>query len=948
MLTDTVRLILTADDLTKPAFTGMIANAKLMADETARLNDSLTAQRSILGDLRAGYTGLGGSLDASVAGLKAMRDASVAVTLAIREQIVAMGDLALVARTGTAPTAVGVGRTAAQDVGVLAGLRGTGGVARLTGAGGTGLTGLAETGGAFGLGGLGGIAALTVGIAALGATITAAKDAAAFTSAEAQVAANTGVPLSQVRGAGESALNLAASGKSPINATADVQGLLYAYSAQIAPSVIKQALPLFAQVAGIQGQPTTDLAVNAITDLQAAFGGGGKSATLQSLTYFADMLEKSEQVGKVPPGAIAGIVSKFAPSAILSHESLPDTLAAISKMTDSGASAQLASTYLTSLNTSLFLKPTATTQKIAANYGIELGANAVKDQGGGSLFQYLDLIKQRVPEALLGQFLSNARSIKGFGLLDLAQGGEGGLQFSAGLANANRASGGTTAQQFAVSQQGVMQQLADTSARFHADMTTVGTYLLKDVLPPLLTAAGLFLGFAESLPGAANKAGSVLDTVAKTLHMTKGDLVTLGTGPFAPISWAVQHPTQIGNALGATGTALGDAITALSTIGAAGPRILPSTFVGPLLPGEQRAPGAPQGVNSSIFGWRTPGQTFGAGALLANGLGIGVGSLGQVDTVLGERGGLLSRAGIGQEGLPPWTAADEAAANARYADSLNVKARTAAALGGIGTGVQGQSAFDKIQYDILTQQMLAAGQQVQAAQIFADSVRIHHGSVTQQQAAAQQIYQSQLQFITLEQKTGKLSGLGVTDAQNQALDTLNQTLNGLAQTQLKSYQDNVTLAQLLKNPGMLTKAIGAEGAFLKKDASQLGLSPTALQIMLLQLQQTKLQGTILPGPQLIRPTAAGLGALPEAGFGASVARLTGGTQDATSRMIAALQAQIAYQQQVIANQATELSELRKQSSSLSNIDRNTRPGPHTTAPKPSTIGAAAIRLASIF
>ena len=61
----------------------------------------------------------------------------------------------------------------------------------------------------------------------------------------------------------------------------------------------------------------------------------------------------------------------------------------------------------------------------------------------------------------------------------------------------------------------------------------------------------------------------------------------------------------------------------------------------------------------------------------------------------------------------------------------------------------------------------------------------------------------------------------------------------------------------------------------------------------------------------------------DAGFGTSVARLSGGGQDQAARVIAAMQAQITPLQAVNRNQASEISELRKHSSCLNKIERNT-------------------------
>lgn len=205
----------------------------------------------------------------------------------------------------------------------------------------------------------------------------------------------------------------------------------------------------------------------------------------------------------------------------------------------------------------------------------------------------------------------------------------------------------------------------------------------------------------------------------------------------------------------------------------------------------------------------------------------------------------------------------------------------------------------------------AANLQVQAATIFSESVRVHHGSTQQQQQAVNRQYSADVSLANVMRKTGKFgtgeaAHLGYQDAINKALDTLALGNTAVAQGGLGKLQDRLTLDKLTSITGASTSTaadIKTISAYMTANAKALGLDPTQLQIGLLQLQQ---QNAIAKtaAVQLIRPHTAGAGGLVDASFGQSVASLAGGgAVDSRTAQLerenAALRQQVAYLEQLL-------------------------------------------------
>lgn len=199
------------------------------------------------------------------------------------------------------------------------------------------------------------------------------------------------------------------------------------------------------------------------------------------------------------------------------------------------------------------------------------------------------------------------------------------------------------------------------------------------------------------------------------------------------------------------------------------------------------------------------------------------------------------------------------------------------------------------------------------------------GTQAQQEAAALKLKNAQLQ-------QAKLTGLkpGSADYQDLVLGIKDQYKNnlGAALTQpLTDAQAKLTLAQ---GTGVgLGVAISGMKTLLKE---QLNLGPTHgglsqdqynLALWQLTQAQAKTGAAPLPGPQLIRPGVAGLGAL-NASFTSSISRLSSG-RDGVSDRIAMLEKELAQRDREIEYLKDMIGEQRKSSGSLASIDRKIQP-----------------------
>ena len=200
-----------------------------------------------------------------------------------------------------------------------------------------------------------------------------------------------------------------------------------------------------------------------------------------------------------------------------------------------------------------------------------------------------------------------------------------------------------------------------------------------------------------------------------------------------------------------------------------------------------------------------------------------------------------------------------------------------------------------------------------------------HGNVAGEQAATA----AQVQYLSSQ---GALKNLYGGDKTAQSIGVFQATQQG-AQAGLKPFTDAIQLAQLQNNIGAERKAIGGEITYDKTHLNTLfGGDKTAQQIAILQLQKQALGLTVLPGPQLFRPTTAGIGQLDQ-GFGTSGARLAGAGASQMSLMIATLQAQLARAEDTIRRQDQMIAALNKGNTTADKIERNTRP--HTAPPAKS-------------
>jgi hypothetical protein len=413
----------------------------------------------------------------------------------------------------------------------------------------------AKMGGLAGtLGGLA-TAAAVAGVVALGMAIkSAVEDANNFNEALSKVQANTGATTASMAQLGQAALNLGASGQTPFNASVLAAGTLVPLSHQIPARTVAAALPIYSQLAQVLRLPDLTEAASAVGALQATYGAGGaRGATKASLAAYANMVAAAEQFGGVTnPGQIASTVGRFAGPSRVAGITAPEALTFVAAQTLAGLPALRATQNLTTLESALFIKPTATAQKMAARLGIGIGPGAAVAAGG--LFPYLQQLYARTVGVdprkggqVLAQILGQKNALAGLSLVASTVGFPGLEAQTQRTATAERR--GVLRAAFNVSQQSPVQQWAEVQARLHTDLTTFGTVITRHFEPPALQLAGAMLksaeDFATMLGQGGNRIGNALaevqrSSVARTLGRGVGEAAGAGT----PLGRAAQTTTS--------------------------------------------------------------------------------------------------------------------------------------------------------------------------------------------------------------------------------------------------------------------------------------------------------------------------------------------------------------------------------------------------------------------
>jgi hypothetical protein len=392
----------------------------------------------------------------------------------------------------------------------------------------------------------------TTAVLALGAALQhAVSDANAFNEALSKVQANTGEAAQSMARISQAALDLGASGTTPYTATQLAAGTLVPLSHQIPAQTVARALPLYSQLSAVLREPDTTTAASAIGALQASFGAGGaKGATVASLRNFANMVAAAEQFGGLTnPGQIAATVGRFAGPSALAGVRAPEALTFVAAQTYGGLSALRATQNLTTLESALLVKPTATTQRLAAALGIAVGPGAQEQYGG--FFPYLQAIYQRTVGVsprlggmVLAQLLGQRNATSG---LELVQRTVGLADLQAQAQRTATAEGRHVLQTaYDATQRSPTQQWKDTLSRLDTDLTTVGTTLTKQTQPALLAFTNATLLYAEAVGEAALKVGGSAGGIVENITKSAPWGALMGNNPFAQFLHTIMTPDWIG------------------------------------------------------------------------------------------------------------------------------------------------------------------------------------------------------------------------------------------------------------------------------------------------------------------------------------------------------------------------------------------------------------------
>lgn len=830
---------------------------------------ALGREMGLLADaaLRAGAT-----MDGQVRSFTAIRDASLTATNAIRGQIVALGDLGTMARVTNISLGTGSGgaaRTVAADASLLSnrGLAGVGG--RLAGVG--------------GLGALGGAAFGAEGMAALAAAFlaySAAKQGAAFQSALQQLSATTGQPTA---GIGQAALNLGASGQSQYGPTVLAQGSYPLLSAGVRPEVASGALKYLGMGAAVAGLPDLKLEGQASSTLIDAFTrGGGPAATTADFRRQLEYLTAAEQRGQTPPGQIASVISKFAPTSAAAGVSEAEALAAISKQTLAGASAPQAALNLSAFERAMALNPTKRTRDLAAALGIGLGPGAIGQVG--ELANYVQGIvtatggNQQLIQGLTGQ--RNAATF----VRMMGQGGGLG-QYRALTGNILGAPGANVLEaQFGQTRQGINQQMDALSARLNTDFTTLGMTLNSTVTPRLIAMADAALGASERLASIAGRGGNAIGGAAGAAGHFLDQHSPGGSLPIQDIAkGALFGPLGLAAGLGAAGVHVAQGIGHDLGIGGGSSR---------------QSTAAPSGMHAVAGGWEVDAtrrfyetQAEARAAMRqARTAALIPGAVGAPPT----HNWFTARAmGTNESGAPGHT--DPAALAARQAAALailNPPARTATTAGlrvthGEGGNPALETAFGRIAgggIAGLTNQIIAGAGALQgrvqadqdavdAAQQNLDAAKMLSRVPTDWKAQAD-TYFSTLRTLARDTQSGSaLDKTMRTINQQQAVSNRAQSDYTVSRGE-KDLQNRISLDQLTGNLADQARAYKALEAYRSKYAGVLGYDPSDLALK--KAEDLKaLRGLTTPIPPPFRENQPGLGGL-IAGPGSTAVRFGGG------------------------------------------------------------------------
>lgn len=336
----------------------------------------------------------------------------------------------------------------------------------------------------------------------------ASKTALGFQSTEAQLAAATNRPLSDITNIGNAALAFQKTGKSQFSASQVLQGTVRQLTVPLPADVIKAILPQEAQVAGIFKQ--TDL-TSVATALNAEIGflGKGKNTTAGDINRALQSFTATEQSTQADPGevikALPTLFSGLKGSGIQSNDALGLETGLVNA---TGISPQRIATWLGQLVKTSILNPNPNARKIAAQLpGLD---GMFGQQGlaafGNNPFAYLQNISDAVGtgpnrnqliQQLLGGSLGGGGIVAARAFENITSGNT--LQTAAGLSDKFANSQGSIGTGTTRLLEGEQQKLIGTGHKLEKQFIDLGTAINTIAIPAINDLALGISGAVDSV-----------------------------------------------------------------------------------------------------------------------------------------------------------------------------------------------------------------------------------------------------------------------------------------------------------------------------------------------------------------------------------------------------------------------------------------------------------------
>lgn len=797
----------------------------------------------------------------------------------------------------------------------------------------------------------------------------AVRAGSAFTSQEAQLAAQTGASAADVARTGQSILQYTAGGKSLYSQQQLLQGALVPYNLQQAGDIPKgllpQIIPLEAQASAVVRSPNLD-SINQALVAQVGFAGKRGKTTIADIRGYLNADVAAEQATPNVAGAVIAALPSLFAGVQGTGVSGNDALALQTELTNTGISPQKASTWIGQMLRSSVTRPTPQATQTAQKLGLQdvFGPQAFRAEGS-NIFTYLSNLssnitgprREEIIQQLFGGGLGGGGILAAKAFTNLTTGNN--LSAAAGFSDQFSASQGVVGSANNQLLQGYQQQEIALTNRFNSELTQMGNSINQVVLPALI-------GFATGLLDSANKSGNWLDNADKALEQwlgSKGYYDKSGTAKIVDagknfLSYAVNgfRSTDSATAAQLVGGGAG-AVTpikrAASTLGqqytVSG--VYSASWyaeMGIPLNGENQVghpPGQPAGY-SAPFTIGPGGKHYAATGQFGDHIGGPV-TLQDAQSQFAE--GVIGK--TSSVGIAALTAAQVARQNkindayfsskndtnafqtnyTNYRNQVNginsgqnnlstealsnlrkgllKELGTLSVSEGLSPAVKASdtnyinSSFQKIIND---RRLNAANIEYSNAVANQQNVQQSTDNLSQNMAAATDVYNKQLALIAAEQKTGQLKKTDANAAGTLALVAYNKSTVQALQAPLAEAQSRVSLTQAT---GIGIPAAVAEMVkLLDKEFAAGGIGKNALALEKYQLAQIS-GSKITPGPQLVRPN--GVDDSLTASFTSSGSRLSAArVSNNAERQLAAAEQTIQYLQQQLTIDEQELVEIR--------------------------------------